>query len=769
MPQDRCQTTRCVVRPLRQLSGTDSTAREPELASRDYRRHLLNPHSSTLLLLSYSAMTRNLPIRRWLETGLCLIFLLVSTFLIASRLSSVGPRVQHVVDAYEITAGANGDYIVTTLFQPKPLLYGVASDSLYFPGQSTLQLYEDGKELGPAHSLHDDIRSAGGGRFSHWGNGLGNGCVIFSTSDNSDPRRNGRTYVARFTAVPGLPLFALAIAVWFVSFARLYWISDWCRRVVAIILRTINSHALWRAAVLLACLYLCFVLLWLFPRTPILSSDSSGFLLLDVFRSIGYPAFVYGVNAVTGSLLWLSTAQLLIFIGAVIYLYFGAELLFRWPCLAGLLALSLLAYGPVTGTMLWLLSDPLFIALIVIIIGATFHALSKPGADLPLCVLAAAAAALIFVRPAGYFVFGVAVFLAVAWRGQFRRVVIWAITPMVILITVGMSVSYLMRGITTQAVGGYSLFPYVAHLLEARFVTPDKMKVATDVEAVTRAYAEKRAAQPDWRARYQFSMNANDAIWFTVADIFRKNWVDDDRVPKPIRDLIKWRLENGVTATPKNELRKALNELNKLLNNEFLQFAMATILNKPFGYLEVVLLTVAATWDSNILAPYPPMPIAILNEYKALEQIARDVVRITGIELVPGNADSLAEGYPVLKRQSVTFVDGTPNLLVDKRHIAWIVGLVGLVAIPIAIFYRRASPNWLALGAVGTMIHGAVVLTAAARTFVPRYALPIDVVVIVALVLSCDMALTWLHYSGMEVMRRVRGQRTTDSSRLHCS
>jgi membrane protein YdbS with pleckstrin-like domain len=79
----------------------------------------------------------------------------------------------------------------------------------------------------------------------------------------------------------------------------------------------------------------------------------------------------------------------------------------------------------------------------------------------------------------------------------------------------------------------------------------------------------------------------------------------------------------------------------------------------------------------------------------------------------------------------VAFVDGTPNLLVDKRHIAWIVGLVSLMAIPIAIFFRRASPNWLALGSVGTMIHGSVVLIAAARTLVPRYALPIDVMVII--------------------------------------
>lgn len=54
---------------------------------------------------------------------------------------------------------------------------------------STLRLFEDGKELGPAHVAHVDIREKGQGRFSHW-----NTVVYFSASDNSDPRTNGRKY-----------------------------------------------------------------------------------------------------------------------------------------------------------------------------------------------------------------------------------------------------------------------------------------------------------------------------------------------------------------------------------------------------------------------------------------------------------------------------------------------------------------------------------------------------------------------------------------------
>lgn len=56
--------------------------------------------------------------------------------------------------------------------------------------KSGLLLYEDGKVLGPPRSLHADIRTKGGGRYSHWTATA----LYFSASDNSDPRTNGRRY-----------------------------------------------------------------------------------------------------------------------------------------------------------------------------------------------------------------------------------------------------------------------------------------------------------------------------------------------------------------------------------------------------------------------------------------------------------------------------------------------------------------------------------------------------------------------------------------------
>jgi hypothetical protein len=63
------------------------------------------------------------------------------------------------------------------------------ADNAAEPHYSKSLLCEDGKPLGPAHSLHDTIRNYGNGSFSHWSSYL-----LFSTRDNSDPNTDGHNY-----------------------------------------------------------------------------------------------------------------------------------------------------------------------------------------------------------------------------------------------------------------------------------------------------------------------------------------------------------------------------------------------------------------------------------------------------------------------------------------------------------------------------------------------------------------------------------------------
>lgn len=81
----------------------------------------------------------------------------------------------------------------------------VLSDSIEDSQRSDLQLFENGVPLRSAHSLHETIRRAGDGYYSHWGER-----VVFASSDNSDPRNNGRVYEARASVKPANQLVVLA-------------------------------------------------------------------------------------------------------------------------------------------------------------------------------------------------------------------------------------------------------------------------------------------------------------------------------------------------------------------------------------------------------------------------------------------------------------------------------------------------------------------------------------------------------------------------------
>lgn len=66
------------------------------------------------------------------------------------------------------------------------------ADTNLTPSRSDLVLLEDSKVIGFPHTLHENICVTGRGRFSHWARHF-----YFSTSDNSNPNSNGRSYELR--------------------------------------------------------------------------------------------------------------------------------------------------------------------------------------------------------------------------------------------------------------------------------------------------------------------------------------------------------------------------------------------------------------------------------------------------------------------------------------------------------------------------------------------------------------------------------------------
>jgi hypothetical protein len=101
--------------------------------------------------------------------------------------------------------------------QIESYIFVARSDSNANPERSKLLLYENGKILGPAHTLHDIIRQEGRGTYSHW-----NKQVLFSASDNSDPRSNGRAYSAEVKAGLSYVVAAPLAFIAFLSFIMLH-------------------------------------------------------------------------------------------------------------------------------------------------------------------------------------------------------------------------------------------------------------------------------------------------------------------------------------------------------------------------------------------------------------------------------------------------------------------------------------------------------------------------------------------------------------------
>src|SRR5688572_24640643 len=128
----------------------------------------------------------------------------------------VGVTETHDIAPAAVRHVAWAGYIAPIRPSPFAPLLVAASDDPENRRRSSARLFEDGRELRSAHALRAGIAAVGKGRFSHWTTGL-----HLSSSDNSDPRTNGRVYrletVARMPApllLAWLLTVVLGAALW---------------------------------------------------------------------------------------------------------------------------------------------------------------------------------------------------------------------------------------------------------------------------------------------------------------------------------------------------------------------------------------------------------------------------------------------------------------------------------------------------------------------------------------------------------------------------
>jgi hypothetical protein len=124
------------------------------------------------------------------------------------------PTVSIKINSVDAQLDEGFAYIVP-LQRQRGFFYRFRSDWIDRTKASALILYENGRQLGPAHSSHEEIRRQGAGRFSHWGT-----AIWLSSSDGTDPRTNGRAYAAQVKLsvrpvwrLTGIILFGTALLV----------------------------------------------------------------------------------------------------------------------------------------------------------------------------------------------------------------------------------------------------------------------------------------------------------------------------------------------------------------------------------------------------------------------------------------------------------------------------------------------------------------------------------------------------------------------------
>jgi hypothetical protein len=116
------------------------------------------------------------------------------------------PPVAIVDIEHKRISSIHGSAFTARLNMPYRLLFSRVGDSLGAPNRSGLVLFEDGMPLGPSHAEHASIAAEGGGAYSHWRRAL-----IFSSSDGSDPRSNGRRYHVEYPYRLRTPLLVLLV------------------------------------------------------------------------------------------------------------------------------------------------------------------------------------------------------------------------------------------------------------------------------------------------------------------------------------------------------------------------------------------------------------------------------------------------------------------------------------------------------------------------------------------------------------------------------
>lgn len=457
-------------------------------------------------------------------------------------------------------------------------------DTISEPRNSRLVLLEDNRPLGPAHDTHRDIRNLGNGGYSHW-----TGYILFSASDNSDPRTNGRRYQAVDFAglspvvgeLPWLLLFA-----WAAVNAKNSWILVRKLRFVRRLFftyrafeRRIGTLGVFLILTAPVVVFVNDIFIRHWPLPPTITPDTALYLGFNEVRTIGYPVFLKMVAALFGDLRPLVAIQLNLLLGSIVMLGWAvARVVGSVVC--GVALVLALALNP--SLLTWtnqVMTEGLFIPLLLTHAAFALLLLKRPSRA-SAALAGTTLVAVMLVRPAAYSLLLNLPLLILLLRGRQITILAWMLIPAATLYVAAAGAHRVVLGTwQSQSFGGYTLLGKVALLIHGDI--PGAPPVGEELyqriaDQVREAETKKFPAELlDYTSNWYDKILYKD-VYPVMSDYVKRVY------PSDTGEAV-WRRMNAVAWS----------------------LALRAIAQDPIGYLKLVLAQYYGLWSITFTATVP--------------------------------------------------------------------------------------------------------------------------------------------------------------------
>jgi hypothetical protein len=429
------------------------------------------------------------------------------------------------------------------------------------------------------------------------------------------------------------------------------------------------------------------------PGVPIIRSDTGTYWAGSQIVPLGYPVFLWVMYGIFGTLHAAVVAQAVLYAMAAISVQAAVERVTQCGGLGSLAAVALISIGAAPGMAIWLLSESTFTSSLLFHAAAAGYFFASPSRK-NMFLLALTAGLAISVRPAGYFLAGGLVLLLVA--SPYRRIALlkWCVLPFAMGIgLLGAAGTMVHGGGAGGGNLGANLFPHVVSIYSidssaASSAVKDALK-RTPIPGYQKAVADARS----WQERQALEQNNfNEIVRATRLAIIR--------------------------ADPRQNTDKLLHKM-----------ALSAIESDPIGYLRIVAENLAAWYGQLLFVNVPSVGLRLSNDYEYGIDLTDQFLRSRGLKhgAFDPSAFLLRDiGGPLIPRK------------MPQEFIWWLKAVYTVAALAILFAflfgYRRSATDYLVY--VAALAFGAALLVSLSTVFIPRYAIPIDPLVLLVDVLS---------------------------------